>query len=394
MNDPLLRGRPPAPRTSSCFPTPREIISELDRRVFGQAEAKRALATAVYNHFLGAWHRNERGSDLGPQHALLIGPTGVGKTHMMRCLAEVLGVPVGFSSATGLVEAGYVGKSVETVVKDLLDRANGDVEVAERGIIFIDEIDKIRRTEENVRDVSGGGVQNALLTLLDGRRCTGATGKEHPPVDTGKILFVCSGAFVGLDEIVTRRLDLARDRVGFTTSADARIRHDFPGSAFLRNLETGDLVDFGFIPELVGRFARVATLRPLSREDLRHLLEDLEDSPLDRQRAIARIHGIDLVYTAEAVDAIADAAFRLGTGARGLGRVAALSVEGLGHQWPDLADQGVTRIVVDVSRGHQSSLTPIFVKGDPVFSRRDGEARMALVENTPSPSVGTGPNKA
>ena len=200
---------------SDVLPSPTEMIAHLDRFVRGQARAKQDIAVAVYNHFLSQAYRDRHGEDLERYHTLLIGPTGVGKTYLVRKLAEFLGVPVGYSSATNLVEAGYKGDSVESVVRSLVDRADGDPKKAERGIVFIDEIDKIRRGEGVGRDVSGEGVQNALLTLLDGRQSRGFEGMGHPTVNTSRLLFICAGAFAGLPELVERRLGAGRHQIGF-----------------------------------------------------------------------------------------------------------------------------------------------------------------------------------
>ncbi len=333
----------------AAFPTPAEMIRHLDRFVRGQARAKRDLAVAVYHHYLSQAHRDREGSDFGWHHLLLIGPTGVGKTHLVKTLADFLGVPVGFSSATSLVEVGYKGNSVETVVRELLDRADGDPRKAERGIIFIDEIDKIRRGETGGRDISGEGVQNALLTLLDGRMSSGEDSTRHPEVDTSRLLFVCGGAFVGLDGIVKKRRGTSRGTIGFHARPDERVEAmpDRPVYEALCQAQTADLVEFGMIPEFVGRFATVSVLHELSRTDLRSIIGgETERSPLALRQKMAALHGIDLVLTDGALDAIAAEAVALGTGARGLQRLIGRTLDTVDHRWPELADQGVRRVVV------------------------------------------------
>ncbi|MCB1235670.1 MAG: AAA family ATPase, partial [Verrucomicrobiae bacterium] len=244
------------PDDHPILPTPTEMIAHLDRFVRGQARAKQDIAVAVYNHYLSQAWRDRGHEDLGRHHILLIGPTGVGKTYLVRTLADFLGVPVGFASATGLAEAGYKGNSVETIIRSLIDRAEGDPKRAEKGIVFIDEIDKIRGADTGgYRDVSGEGVQNALLTLLDGRISEGLEGYGHRPVDTSRLLFVCTGAFVGLQEIVERRLGSRERRIGFLARPNETVEKipDQPIYEALCQAETRDLVEFGMIPEFIGR---------------------------------------------------------------------------------------------------------------------------------------------
>jgi ATP-dependent Clp protease ATP-binding subunit ClpX len=336
--------------THAPLPTPQEMIAHLDRFVRGQARAKQDISVAVYNHYISQAWRDRHGHDLGRYHILMIGPTGVGKTLLVKTLAELLGVPVGFASATGLVEVGYKGNSVETIVRTLLDRCGGDARRAERGIVFIDEIDKIRRRAGSERDVSGEGVQNALLTLLDGRISEGTEGYGHAQVDTGRILFVCTGAFVGLSDIVGSRLGARSSTFGFRPRASERGRPipDMPIYESLCQAETRDLVEFGMIPEFIGRFATVAVLHELSRRELRDIvMEGTENSALARAMTLARVHGIELRVEDDALDAIVDEAIALGTGARGIHRLIGRAVDAVDHRWAELAKQGVTEVLID-----------------------------------------------
>lgn len=368
------------------LPTPAELIAHLDRFVLGQAGAKRDLAVAVYNHYFSQGHREMHGTDLGRHHVLLIGPTGVGKTYLVKTLADHLGVPVGFASAAGLVEAGYKGNSVDTIVETLLDRAGGDAKRAEKGIVFIDEIDKIRRGEAGGRDVSGEGVQNALLTLLDGRTTEGQEGRRHLPVDTGRLLFICTGAFVGLREIVEARLGQTERRIGFSARAVDSVPPDArPICTALCQAGTQDLVAYGMIPEFIGRFATLTVLHELGKTELRAILDGgVEDSALARQQKMAALHGIELVIESDALDAIAEDAVELQTGARGLHRLVGLVVDAVDFRWPELADAGVTKVIV-TRETVESSGEPILEKGKPLpeRSREDREIRRDCLKGLP-----------
>ena len=366
------------------------MVAHLNRFVRGQARAKQDMAVAVYNHYLSQAYREMEGVDLGRHHILLIGPTGVGKTHIVKTLADFLDVPVGFTSATSLVEVGYKGSSVDTVVQSLLDRAKGDPTKAEKGIIFIDEIDKIHRAETGgMRDVSGEGVQNALLTLLDGRIADGSESTRHAAVDTSRLLFVCTGAFVGLDVIVNERLDKrkAKPRIGFYARADEEVEDipDQPVYEALVQAQTQDLVKFGMIPEFVGRFATVTVLHELSRKDLRAIIsEETERSALEVQKRLAAIHGIELEVADDALDAVADEAAALGTGARGLHRLIGRALDSVDHRWPELADEKVHRVVIQrkcVTEGAE----PRLIKGGKRsnLERMDRELRESCISGLP-----------
>lgn len=366
------------------------MIAHLNRFVRGQDRAKQDVAVGIYNHYISQAYRDLHGEDLGRFHVLLLGPTGSGKTYLVKRIAEFLGVPVCFASATSLVEAGYRGRSVDDMIRSLLDRAEGNPRLAERGIIFIDEIDKIRRSAETGRDVSGEGVQNALLTLLDGRIAEQVDSTRHAPVDTSRILFVCTGAFVGLEQIVEQRLGTKGPTIGFHSRV-AEASKEAPEQSthhLLSQVVTGDLVTFGMIPEFVGRFATVTALHDLKLSDMRAILtEATEASALARQRKLAAIHGIELVITDDALDAIAAEAVRLGTGARGLHRLVGVAVDSVDHRWAELAEQGVTRVVIDGSciRG---TGTPQETKGPPQVGRTDDFLREAALSTLPPAPAG------
>lgn len=367
------------------LPTPAEMIAHLDQFVLKQDRAKQDISVAVYNHYLSQAYRGKYGTDLGRHHILLMGPTGVGKTYLVKRLSEFLDVPIAFTSATGLVEIGYKGNSVESIVRSLLDRAGGDPRKAEKGIVFIDEIDKIKRGETGGRDVSGEGVHNALLTLLDGRQSAGMEGMSHAAVDTSRLLFICTGAFVGLREIVEHRLGINKSPFGFAARSNEDINSmpDRPIFTTLCQTETSDLVEFGMIPEFIGRFATVSVLHDLEASDLRKIVEgQLQQSPLGKQQQLALIHGIELELTDEALDSIAAEAAALGTGARGLHRLIGQSVDTVDYRWHELAEEGICKVVIDRDCALGTG-EPHLIKGDPTSRRIDLELRQEAVLGLP-----------
>ncbi|MFM7163688.1 MAG: AAA family ATPase [Planctomycetaceae bacterium] len=375
------------PYPAGSLPTVHQMIAELDRFVRGQVRAKRDIATAVYNHYLLQAERENGGPDPGRHHILLLGPTGSGKTYIVRTLARFLGVPVGFVSANSLVEVGYKGQSVESIVRTLLDRAGGNPRHAEKGIIFLDEIDKIRRQDSGgTRDVSGEGVQNALLTLLDGRISDNVDSQSHAAVDTSRILFICTGAFVGLQKIVADRLHTGRGgSIGFHARHPEELQQvpDQPLYQAFCSVQTADLVEFGMIPEFIGRFATVTALHELGHGDMRAIISECtEASPLATQQRLAALHGIELVLTPEALDRIATLAVELGTGARGLHRLIGRAVDAVDYRWSELADQGITR--VEVHEGCvEGNAEPRLSTGKASLSRRDLQLRKQCLSSLP-----------
>ena len=341
--------------------TPAELVHRLDEHVIGQAHAKRRLAMAVYRHYLGLRLRDvphATAQDLGPQHTLLPGPTGVGKSLLVKSIARVLGVPMAFTAATSLVETGYVGAPVESMFAALLERAGGDVALAEHGIVFLDEFDKLRRASDVSRDVSGEGVQNGLLTLMDGRPVRLRHRDREVSLDSANVLFLCTGAFAGLGAIVRRRL--ARDRAALGFTGAARRCGGASDEDLAARATPEDLIEYGIIPELVGRFAGIVPLNALSRADLERVLVESKTSPLRAQQRLFELHGVRLEVPADARGVLVDRAVALGLGARALHRVVSEAFADLEFRLPRLAEQGVGAVRM-TRAALEGRANPVFV---------------------------------
>jgi ATP-dependent Clp protease ATP-binding subunit ClpX len=359
------------PKFTFRVPKPAEIKKLLDRHVIGQDTAKRVLSVAVHNHYKRL--TQPMGTTLGldelaeveieKSNILLLGPTGSGKTLLARTLAEVLDVPFAIADATSITEAGYVGEDVENIILRLLQNAEGDVKRAEMGIIYIDEIDKIGRKTENVsitRDVSGEGVQQALLKILESAICNVPPqgGRKHPQqeyiqINTEKILFICGGAFVGLEKIIQRRL--GSRTLGFHAPVEA-LEGEIDSRQILKKVEPEDLISFGLIPEFIGRLPVVATLDELTEDQLVSVLTDPKNAMVKQYTKLLGMDGIGLNFTKDALRALAAEAIRKGTGARALRSLIERIMLDVMFDCPsrdDVADVTINRAVVEGKKAPQ-----------------------------------------
>ena len=359
------------------IPTPRRIVGELDEYIIAQDRAKKVLAVAVHNHYKRLILEDEGTAEarVEKSNMLLVGPTGCGKTALARAMATLLDVPFAIGDATTLTEAGYVGEDVENLILKLVQNADYNIERAEQGIIFVDEIDKVGRATANVsitRDVSGEGVQQSLLKLIEGTvaNVPPQGGRKHPEqqylqVDTSNILFICGGTFTGLEDIIANRV--GRKQIGFNPTWDSHTAENIEArKKIMKELQVEDLVQFGMIPEFLGRLPIITTLSPLDEGDLVRVLQEPRDALVKQYTELFRLNGTKLRFTAKALRDLAALAIHRGTGARGLRSILEEVMLDILYELPEHKDELLEFLInSDVVR-HRT-----FAKGKKVFRKKN-----------------------